>query len=84
MFCGKTNLTVRRFSEEAINEKPQDLSSKSAALASIPLPPEVPQTARPQIIVSPRKSENTLDSASLEVVRYSLYLKTFICLPCYE
>ncbi|KAL1490432.1 hypothetical protein ABEB36_013127 [Hypothenemus hampei] len=52
---------------EAINEKPQDLSSKAQdltaniPLTSIPLPPDGPQVSRPQIIVSPRKSENPLE-----------------------
>lgn len=56
------------FSEEAINEKPQDLSSKSNAIASIPLPPDLPQTPRPQIIVSPRKSDLPLESSSHDSV----------------
>ncbi|XP_019763425.1 E3 ubiquitin-protein ligase UBR5 isoform X4 [Dendroctonus ponderosae] len=54
--------------EEAINEKPQDLSSKSTNVANIPLPPEVPQTGRPQIIVSPRKSDNNLEIVNQELL----------------
>ncbi|XP_066251195.1 E3 ubiquitin-protein ligase hyd isoform X7 [Euwallacea similis] len=51
-------------SEEAINEKPQDLSARNIPVSSIPLPPDVPQSSRPQIIVSPRKSEIPMDCNS--------------------
>lgn len=66
------------FSEEAINEKPQDLSSKSNAIASIPLPPDLPQTPRPQIIVSPRKSDLPLESSNHDSVSNNVILKTTI------
>ncbi|XP_076270049.1 E3 ubiquitin-protein ligase hyd isoform X5 [Rhynchophorus ferrugineus] len=50
--------------EEAINEKPQDLSSKSSSRSITPAPNEAPLASRPQIIVSPRKSESSMDSNS--------------------
>ncbi|XP_030767956.1 E3 ubiquitin-protein ligase UBR5 isoform X5 [Sitophilus oryzae] len=52
--------------EEAINEKPQDLSSKSSSRSVTPAPVETPLTSRPQIIVSPRKSDS-LESNSQEM-----------------